>query len=121
MKMSALSSPLKIQGLIGLLAVAVFAFQGGLVSALFGFFVGIVNVLMLGFTFKKADKKASEDPQMGVMILYMSAVARFVLLAVLFVLGLSLLSLEPMPVVLTFVLMQIGQVFSLLGKRRLTD
>ena len=121
MSMNALSSPLKIQVVIGLLAVVVFGFQGLLNSALYGFFVGVLNVLMLGLTFKKANNKASESPQTGIMILYMSAVVRFVLLAVLFVLGLSLLGLEPMPVVLTFVLMQIGQVFNLTGKRRLTD
>jgi len=121
MKVSSISSQLKIQGLIGLIAVAIFASQESLNPAVYGFFVGIANVLMLAVTFKKAESKASEDPKMGIMILYMSAVVRFVLLAVLFVLGLSLLGLEPMPVVLTFVLMQIGQVFNLTGKRRLTD
>ncbi len=121
MKVSGLSGPLKIQSLIGLLAVAIFAFQDGLVASLYGFIVGLANILMLSLTFKKAERTASKDPSMGVMILYMSAVVRFVLLAVLFVLGLSLLELEPMPVVLTFVVMQIGQMFNLAGKRRLTD
>jgi len=116
-----LSGSLKVQAVIGFIAVVVFAFQGLLVSALYGFLIGILNILMLGLTFKKANNKASESPQTGIMILYMSAVVRFVLLAVLFVLGLSLLSLEPVSVVLTFVLMQVGQVFNLAGKRRLTD
>ena len=116
-----LSQPLKIQGAIGLLALIIFATQGLALSSAYGFFIGVVNVLMLGMTFKKANDKAEEDPKTGILILYMSAVIRFVLLAVLFILGLSLFKFEPMPVVLTFVVMQIGQMFNLKGKRRLTD
>jgi ATP synthase protein I len=48
-------------------------------------------------------------------------VVRVILLAVLFVLGLQLFELAPLPVVLTFVVMQVGQVFNLKGKQRLTD
>ena len=68
------------------------------------------------------NSRAEEDPKSGILILYMSAVIRFVLLAVLFVLGLSFLDeSQAFPVVLTFVLMQLGQLFNLKGKRRLTD
>lgn len=116
-----LKQPLKIQGLIGFIAVAIFATQGLAVDAVYGFFIGIMNVLLLSVTFKKANDKAAEDPKTGILILYMSAVIRFVLLAVLFILGLSLFKFEPMPVVLTFVVMQFGQMFNLRGKRRLTD
>jgi ATP synthase protein I len=76
---------------------------------------------MLGFTFRTANNRAAEDPKQGVLILYMSAVIRFILLAVLFVIGLAWLKLDPMAVVLTFVVMQAGQMFNLQGKRRLTD
>lgn len=111
----------KWQALVGLLVVAVFATQSMLLSALYGFFVGIANVAMLGFGFDKANKKAAENPKTGILFLYMSAVIRFILLAVLFVLGMSLLKLEPTAIVLTFVAMQIAQGFNLIGKRRLTD
>lgn len=116
-----LIQPLKIQGIIGIIAVIGFATQGLAWAAAYGFFVGIMNVIMLSTTFKKANDKAAEDPKVGILVLYMSAVVRFVLLAVLFVLGLALFKFEPMPVVLTFVFMQIGQMFNLKGKRRLTD
>jgi len=117
-----LDTSLKIQGLIGLIAVAFYATQGQLVASGYGFFIGLVNVFMLQYTFAKANKRAAEDPKAGMTILYMSAVIRFVLLAVLFVLGLSLLDQsEAFPVIITFVLMQIGQLFNLKGKRRLTD
>ncbi|MDG6774279.1 ATP synthase subunit I [Thiomicrorhabdus sp. ZW0627] len=116
-----LNQPLKIQGIIGLIAVVIFATQGQLWSSVYGLFIGMMNVLMLSVTFKKADQKAAEDPKFGILVLYLSAVVRFILLAVLFVLGLALFKFEPMAVVLTFVVMQIGQMFNLKGKRRLTD
>ena len=112
----------KAQGIIGILAVAFYATQGHFVASGYGFLIGLINIFMLQYTFVKANKRAAEDPKSGMLVLYMSAVIRFVLLAVLFVLGLSLLDQsEAFPVIITFVLMQIGQLFNLKGKRRLTD
>ncbi|WP_019557538.1 ATP synthase subunit I [Thiomicrorhabdus arctica] len=117
-----LDKAFKVQGLIGIMLVVIFATQGHAIGAGYGFFIGIMNVVMLSFTFSKASTHAEEDPKTGILILYMSAVIRFVLLAVLFVLGLSFLDAsQAFPVVLTFVLMQLGQLFNLKGKRRLTD
>jgi ATP synthase protein I len=117
-----LDRSLKIQVLIGLVMVAGYAIQGQAVAAAYGFFIGLVNLWMLSFTFNKANKRAAEDPKAGILILYLSAVIRFVLLAVLFVLGLSFLDeSQALPVVLTFVVMQLGKLFDLKGKRRLTD
>ncbi len=102
--------------------VVIFSFFGQTVAAAYGMFIGLVNVWMLSLTFSKANKRAAEDPKGGILILYMSAVIRFVLLAVLFVLGLSFLDeSQAFPVVLTFVVMQLGKLFDLKGKRRLTD
>lgn len=117
-----LDTAYKVQGIIGIIVVAFYATQGHVVASAYGFLIGLVNVLMLQYTFTKANKRAAEDPKAGMLILYMSAVIRFVLLAVLFVLGLSILDqTEAFPVIITFVLMQIGQLFNLKGKRRLTD
>ena len=113
--------PLVIQGLIGFIALGVFAYYGHYASSLYGVLIGLANVAMLAFTFEYANKKAAQDPKGGILVLYMSAVIRFVLLAVLFVTGLALLKLDAMPMVVTFVLMTIGQMFNLQGKRRLTD
>ncbi|MGE4502979.1 MAG: ATP synthase subunit I [Thiomicrospira sp.] len=113
--------PFVVQGAIGLMALAVFAYYGQATSALYGVFIGMANVVMLMLTFRLANQKAAENAKQGILVLYVSAVIRFVLLAVLFVIGLALLKLEPLPVVLTFVLMTIGQMFNLQGKRRLTD
>jgi len=117
-----LDRSVKIQLLIGFIAVGIYSLYGQTVAAAYGMFIGLVNVLMLSYTFTKANDRAAEDPKSGILILYMSAVIRFVLLAVLFVLGLSFLDQsQAFPVVLTFVLMQLGKLFDLKGKRRLTD
>lgn len=121
MQVNNMSQALKIQGAIGVIAIVLFAIQGSLLAAAYGFMIGIVNVVMLGSAFNKANQKAKDDPKSGIQVLYLSAVIRFILLAVLFVLGLQAFGLEPMPVVLTFVAMQVGQVFNLKGKQRLTD
>ena len=117
-----LDTAYKVQGIIGIIVVAFYATQGHVVASGYGFIIGLLNIFMLQFTFKKANKRAAEDPKAGMLILYLSAVIRFILLAVFFVLGLSILDQsEAFPVIITFVLMQIGQLFNLKGKRRLTD
>ena len=77
-----LGKTFKLQALVGLVVVGVYATQGQAVGAAYGFFVGMMKVLMLSFTFGKADQRAEEDPKAGILILYMSAVVRFVLWAV---------------------------------------
>lgn len=121
MKSSLIGRPLKVQLLLGAVMVVVFATQNLLQDALYGVFLGLANVSMLAFTFKLANQRAEIDAKQGVAILYLSAVVRFILLAVLFVIGLAWLKMNPMAVVLTFVVMQIGQMANLQGKRRLTD
>ena len=121
--MMSLDRAVKVQIVIGLAMVGIYSLFDQTVAAAYGMFVGLVNVWMLNFTFTKANKRAAEDPKSGILILYMSAVIRFVLLAVLFVLGLSFLveNSDVPAVVLTFVAMQLGKLFDLKGKRRLTD
>ncbi|HID00331.1 MAG TPA: ATP synthase subunit I [Piscirickettsiaceae bacterium] len=111
-----------LQGGLGLLAVVGFGMiQGEWLSALFGFGIGVANLAMLSVGFRLANERAKEDPKAGMTVLYISAVIRFILLAVFFALGMALVGLAPMPMVLTFVVMQLGNLFSLQGKRRLTD
>ncbi|GAB6069072.1 hypothetical protein JCM30760_01690 [Thiomicrorhabdus hydrogeniphila] len=118
--MKNLDKAIKIQAMIGLVMVMIYSLLGQPVGAAYGMLIGMINVWMLTYTFQKAS--TTEDPKNGILVLYMSAVIRFVLLAVLFVLGLSFLDKsEAFPVVITFVLMQLGKLFDLKGKRRLTD
>ncbi len=121
--MSGAQKAIAIQLLLGLVLVVAFATQGSaeLLSALYGWGIGVANLLLLGGTFRMASQRAAENPKQGMTVLYLSAVIRFILLAVFFALGLALLALKPMPMVLTFVVMQLGSALSLRGKRRLTD
>lgn len=111
-----------LQSGLGLLAVAGFGvMQGEWLSALFGFGIGMANLAMLSASFRIANERAADNPKAGMTVLYISAVIRFILLAVFFALGMAVVGLTPMPMVLTFVVMQLGSVLSLQGKRRLTD
>lgn len=110
-----------IQAFIGAVVLTVFMFYGYAKDSLYGVMIGLANMLMLGLTFEFANNKAKEDPKTGILVLYVSAAVRFILLAVLFIIGLALFRLEAMPMVITFVVMTIGQMFNLKGKRRLMD
>ncbi|WP_245534957.1 ATP synthase subunit I [Thiomicrospira cyclica] len=112
---------LLIQLGIGVVVVLIFAFWDQAGSAIYGMLIGLANVLMLTTTFRIANKRSETDPKIGMLVLYMSAVIRFVLLAALFIIGLALFKFEALPVVITFIAMTIGQIFNLAGKRRLTD
>ncbi|MCI4411556.1 MAG: ATP synthase subunit I [Thiotrichales bacterium] len=90
-------------------------------ASAYGLMLGLVNVGLLLLTVRIADARALTAPQQSMMILYASAAVRFVLLGVLFIVGISAAGLDPMPMVLTFVAMQLAQVMTLRGKKRLTD
>lgn len=107
-------------GGLALVAFGVFAPMSVPASA-YGLVLGLINVGLLAFTVRMADVRAVTEPQQSMWILYVSAALRFVLLAVLFIVGISGVGLEPMPMVLTFVAMQLAQVMTLRGKKRLTD
>jgi ATP synthase protein I len=107
-------------GGLALVAFGVFAPMSVPASA-YGLMLGLMNVGLLVLTVRIADARAVTEPQQSMWILYASAALRFVLLGVLFIVGISGLGLEPMPMVLTFVAMQLAQLMALRGKKRLTD
>jgi ATP synthase protein I len=90
-------------------------------ASAYGLMLGLLNVGLLALTMRIADQQAQTDPKQSMWILYVSAAIRFILLAVCFVSGISVLGLDPMPLVLTFVAMQLAQVMVLRGKKRLRD
>jgi ATP synthase protein I len=109
-----------IFGGLALVAFGVFSPMSVPASA-FGLMLGLLNVGVLMMTVRIADAHAVINPQQSMWILYVSAALRFILLAFCFVIGISVLALEPMPLVLTFVAMQFAQIMALRGKQRLTD
>jgi ATP synthase protein I len=72
-------------------------------AALYGGFVSLFVSWTLGLGVIKATQIAKDDPKMAVGILYGSAVLRFVLVLVLFGVGMGTLDFNPIPLVLTAV------------------
>ena len=111
----------KVQVVIATVIMVVSVSQGYWLDSLYGIFLSIFNTVLLMNSFKVSARISKINPAKGMAVLYASAVIRFVLLSILFVIGLAGLKLYPPAVVLAFVFMQIGQIYGLKGKRRLTD
>ncbi len=71
-------------------------------SACFGGFISICVSLLLRRGVLKANEIAQEDPAKGMTVLYFGAVQRFVLVLVMFGLGLGLMELSPLATVVGF-------------------
>ncbi len=103
------------QAIVGLVVATGFIFAQSLwvgVSALFGAAVSVVITLMLGSGVKRAGAQAAENPKKSMGILYFGAVQRFVVVLVLFVLGLGLMGLDPLALAVGFGRSQLGYLFS---------
>ncbi|NOY73826.1 MAG: ATP synthase subunit I [Gammaproteobacteria bacterium] len=79
-------------------------------AAIFGAFIGVVLSLFLSWSVARAANAAPEKQRISMGMLYLSAAQRFLLALVLFSVGLGYLKLEPLPMVVTFGLVQIGYV-----------
>lgn len=77
--------------------------QAGGVAALYGGGVALANTLMLGRRVQRADHEVAENAQRGMIMLYISAVSRFVFILVALAVGLGALRLLPLPLVGNFV------------------
>jgi len=96
---------------IGGFSAAGFLLKTGVASAqaaIFGAFIGVVLSLFLGWSVARAANAAPENQKISMGMLYISAAQRFLLALLLFGLGMGYLKLEPLPMVITFCLVQIG-------------
>ena len=75
-------------------------------SAYYGGLTSVVLALLSIRGFKRANEIALSEPKKSMMILYIGAVQRFVAVLVLLGLGLGLFRLEPLAVLIGFVLAQ---------------
>ncbi|MCK5810987.1 MAG: ATP synthase subunit I [Cocleimonas sp.] len=82
-------------------------------AALYGGFVSLFVSWTLGLGVIKATEIAKNDPKTAVGILYGSAVLRFVLVLVLFGIGMGTLGFNPIPLVLTAVVAWVAGVVAL--------
>jgi ATP synthase protein I len=81
-------------------------------AALYGAFTSIVLAFLLSRGVKRASEAALHDPKKSMMILYLGAVQRFVLLLVLFAIGLAVLKLDPLACLIGFGLAQLTYVIA---------
>ena len=106
----------KVMGLqiaIAALAAVVFGIVEGGMPAVAAFFGGMISVSvswLLRHGVLKAAEVAKDDPTKSMLVLYMGAVQRFVLVLVLFGLGLGLLKLDPLATVIGFGAAQVAYV-----------
>lgn len=104
------------QLLIGLILAVFFWFQGGswlATSALFGAFSALSISAVLGYGVIRANKIAASDPKRSMLIMYMGAVQRFVMVLGLFIFGLAILKLDPLAMAVTFGLTQLAYTLNL--------
>lgn len=80
-------------------------------SALYGGMISIVLAWLLSRRIRRASEATLSDPRRGMMILYVGAVQRFVLVAALLALGLAVIKLAPLPLLAGFAVTQMAYVF----------
>ncbi len=86
-------------------------------SALYGAAIAVVNTLVLIWGVNRASAVAEESAQTSMAILYIVAAVRFVMVGLLFVVGLAVLGLVAPYVVLGFVAAYLGYLFGKDGRK----
>lgn len=77
--------------------------KAGALAALYGGAVALANTRMLGNRVRRLSVEAVDNAQRGMVMMYVSAVVRFVFILVALAVGLGLLKLRPIPLIATFV------------------
>ena len=102
-----------------LLGVAVSFFylaDEGILPAAYGAAVAIANTILLSRRLDSAGEMAKENPEGGVLTLYLGVVQRFVFVLVMFGVGMGVLKLLPPPMLGTFAVAQLA--FMLFGSKQ---
>lgn len=106
------------QVVAALVAAIVFLLYEGAwhgLSALAGGVVSIALLLLLRRGIKRAGEMAQHDQKRSMLILYMGAAQRFLLILVLFALGLGVVEFDPLAMFVGFFLAQIGNLTNARG------
>lgn len=72
-------------------------------AALYGGGVALMNTWMLGRRVQRAGHVVADNAQLAMVLLYVSAVLRFVFILIALAVGLSVLKLTPLPMIATFI------------------
>ncbi len=113
-----------IQFVLMAVSVAVsYYFQGekAVLPALYGSAIALANTVILSRRMGKMGNDANFDPRHSMMMLYLSAVGRFVFVLVALIVGLGVMKLSPLPLMGAFVATQLGYAFALGGSRKTVE
>ncbi len=105
-------------GLSMIIAMAFGLLQGqaAAVSALYGSTCAMLMAFLLSQSIRFATNMSAQQATTAMVVLYVGAVIRFILVIILLGAGLWLLALVPLPMLLGFAIVQL--IYPLLGKRR---
>lgn len=82
--------------------------ETGLLSAAYGGATAIVNTILLSRRLDRAGEMAKENPDGGVLTLYLGVVQRFVFVLIMFGFGMGAIHLLPPPLLGTFAVAQLA-------------
>ncbi|MEK7323499.1 MAG: ATP synthase subunit I [Pseudomonadota bacterium] len=104
-------------GALVLVAAGFFLVKGHweALSALYGGLISVVVAFLLSRGVLRAANAAPHDHKKSMLILYLSAAQRFLLVAVLFGVGLAMLKLQPLPTVAGFIAAQLVYLVAMRG------
>lgn len=107
-----------IQASLVLIGVAVsyyYLADEGILPAAYGGAIAIANTILLSRRLDSAGEMAKENPEGGVLTLYLGVVQRFIFVLVMFGIGMGVLKLLPPPMLGTFAVAQVA--FMLFGSK----
>ncbi|MEE9352398.1 MAG: ATP synthase subunit I [Thiotrichaceae bacterium] len=108
-----------IQIILILVSATAFVYYMGEVAmwgSLFGGAVAIVNTLLLSWRLESAAGMADDNPDGGVLTLYLGVIQRFIFVLVMFGVGMGVLKLNPPAMLGTFALAQLA--YMIYGSKR---
>ncbi len=104
-----------IVGVVSSMGFMLYAGSWHGISALAGAAVSITLLLVLRYGVKRAAEAAPHDEKRSMLILYLGAAQRFILILVLFALGLGVVALDPLAMFVGFFLAQLSNLTNVRG------
>lgn len=104
-----------IVGLVSFIGFMLYAGSWPAISAFAGASVSIALLLVLRYGVKRAAEMAQHDQKGSMLILYLGAAQRFILILVLFALGLGVVGFDPLAMFVGFFLAQLSNLINARG------
>lgn len=94
--------------MLGMLLFYTYMGQETLIASLYGGGVAIVHTFLLSRRLISAGNMANDNPEGGILNLYLGVIQRFIFMLVMFGVGIGILKLNPPSMVGTFALAQVA-------------